>query len=350
MASLRERILERVAGIVRRSTERVTGRLRSVVQPTPAPPRPAPEARPAPVPTPRPQSARTPPAPPQRTPSTPQRPQTPQAQPTPRADEPSWDVSVAPDPSRASVNDLVGQLASIQALQNDLVQRLISLGYSDVAKAVLGVPELPQPTPAPLPPLPEPPRPPELPPAPPVGLPPLPPEAGVPQQQEPPPEEPPPEEQEPERPPEKRYLLAGPAIRIGFFPPDGAWDQFSRLWMRMNIGTKRDPDDKSRGIEPGASFGADAIARGSPMDPGVRIPSSAFRSRDAFTGWAQQNGYKDGLSITVDGLTAAPGVVIGPMSVRDVPASRDRQDYLERSRQGVASHDYWDVPYLAEDE
>lgn len=260
-------------------------------------------------------------------------------------------MSVAPDPSRASVNDLVGQLASIQALQNDLVQRLVSLGYSDVAKAVLGVPEIPQPLPAPLPPAPpEPPRPPELPPAPPVSLPPLPPEPQIPGMQQEPPEEPPEEQEEPERPPEKRYLLAGPAIRIGYFPPEGAWDQFARLWTRMNIGTRRDPDDRSRGLEPGASFGADAIARGSPMDPGVRIPTSAFRSRDAFMSWANANGYRDGLSITIDGLTAAPGVVIGPMSVRDVPASKDRQEYLERSKQGVASHDYWDVPYLAEDE
>ena len=157
------------------------------------------------------------------------------------------------------------------------------------------------------------------------------------------------EEEEPEeyRPP--RYLLNGPAIRIPWFPPDEAFTTFATVWDRISIGGKRDPSDPTRGIEGIARYGADAIARGSPMDPGKRIPLSALGSKRAFTNWAKQNGYEDGLSIIVDGLLPEGGKPIGPMDPRYATSSRERQKATQQSEQkNVRNVAYW-TPKLDED-
>jgi hypothetical protein len=241
-------------------------------------------------------------------------------------------VRVVPDPARAAPGDLLQELSTLQAATASLVERLRALGYLDAAQAVLGIPAAPKPPPEGRPPAPPPPPPPILPPEP------------EPQEEEEPEEEERPEEY---RPP--RYLLNGPAIRIPWFPPDQAYTTFSTLWDRIGIGGKRDPSDPTRGIEGIARYGADAIARGSPMDPGRRIPLDALASRRAFTAWAKKNGYEDGLSIIVDGLLPEGGKPIGPMDPRYAASSRDRQKAAQQSEQkNVRNVAYW-TPKIDED-
>jgi len=245
-------------------------------------------------------------------------------------------VRVVPDPARAAPSELLQELSTLQAATASLVERLRALGYLDAAQAVLGTPAAPKPPPEGRPPAPPPPPPPILPPE-------VPPE-----QQEP---EEPEEEEEPEeyRPP--RYLLNGPAIRIPWFPPDEAFTTFATVWDRISIGGKRDPSDPTRGIEGIARYGADAIARGSPMDPGKRIPLSALGSKRAFTNWAKQNGYEDGLSIIVDGLLPEGGKPIGPMDPRYATSSRERQKAAQQSEQkNVRNVAYWTPPLDGDNE
>ena len=240
---------------------------------------------------------------------------------------------MVPDPARAAPGELLQELSTLQAATASLVERLRALGYLDAAQAVLGTPAAPKPTPEGRPPTPPPPPPPILPPEP---------EPQEPEEQEE-------EEEEPEeyRPP--RYLLNGPAIRIPWFPPDEAFTTFATVWDRISIGGKRDPSDPTRGIEGIARYGADAIARGSPMDPGKRIPLSALGSKRAFTNWAKQNGYEDGLSIIVDGLLPEGGKPIGPMDPRYATSSRERQKATQQSEQkNVRNVAYW-TPKLDED-
>jgi hypothetical protein len=242
-------------------------------------------------------------------------------------------VRVVPDPARAAPGELLQELSTLQAATASLVERLRALGYLDAAQAVLGTPAAPKPPPEGRPPTPPPPPPPILPPEP---------EPQEPEEQEE-------EEEEPEeyRPP--RYLLNGPAIRIPWFPPDEAFTTFATVWDRISIGGKRDPSDPTRGIEGIARYGADAIARGSPMDPGKRIPLSALGSKRAFTNWAKQNGYEDGLSIIVDGLLPEGGKPIGPMDPRYATSSRERQKATQQSEQkNVRNVAYW-TPKLDED-
>lgn len=339
MASLRELLAQRVTGMVRRTAEAVTGRLRGLVRPVaPVPPvptvpvRPIPGVRPIPpIPGLRPAV----PVPPVRPPVAPAQP--PPIRPAPTSARPSapsvpggisekeaLGVSVTPDPARAEPTALLQQLSTLQAATADLVARLRSLGYLDAANAILGVPPTGKP--------PTEPKPPELPPLPP------------PYKPEEEPEEP---EEEPEEPDEEkpRYLLNGPAIRIGYFPIEEAWAQFERTWVRVGIGGKRDPDDPTRGLDETPRYGADAIARGSAMDPGTRIPLTAMRSRGAFTTWAKKNGYEEGLSIIIDGLHAPPGGVVAPMRDKDLQTSRDRQDALQRDVKGrTRTVAYWQAP------
>lgn len=240
---------------------------------------------------------------------------------------------MVPDPARAAPGELLQELSTLQAATASLVERLRALGYLDAAQAVLGTPSAPKPPPEGRPPAPPPPPPPILPPEP---------EPQEPEEQEE-------EEEEPEeyRPP--RYLLNGPAIRIPWFPPDEAFTTFATVWDRISIGGKRDPSDPTRGIEGIARYGADAIARGSPMDPGKRIPLSALGSKRAFTNWAKQNGYEDGLSIIVDGLLPEGGKPIGPMDPRYATSSRERQKAAQQSEQkNVRNVAYW-TPKLDED-
>lgn len=240
---------------------------------------------------------------------------------------------MVPDPARAAPGELLQELSTLQAATASLVERLRALGYLDAAQAVLGTPAAPKPPPEGRPPTPPPPPPPILPPEP---------EPQEPEEQEE-------EEEEPEeyRPP--RYLLNGPAIRIPWFPPDEAFTTFATVWDRISIGGKRDPSDPTRGIEGIARYGADAIARGSPMDPGKRIPLSALGSKRAFTNWAKQNGYEDGLSIIVDGLLPEGGKPIGPMDPRYATSSRERQKATQQSEQkNVRNVAYW-TPKLDED-
>jgi hypothetical protein len=237
-------------------------------------------------------------------------------------------VRVVPDPARAAPSELLQELSSLQAATTGLVERLRELGYLDAAQAILGTPAAPKPPPEGPPPAPPPPPPPEPPP-----------EQQEPEEQEPEEEE---EEERPEeyRPP--RYLLNGPAIRIPWFPPEEAFTTFANLWDRISIGGKRDPSDPTRGIEGIARYGADAIARGSPMDPGKRIPLDALASKRAFAAWAKKNGYEDGLSIIVDGLLPEGGKPIGPMDPRYATSSRDRQKALQQAEQkNTRNVAYW---------
>lgn len=358
MASLREQLAARVAGLARRTAEAVTGRLRAVIRPAPPAPErpPAPPTPTRPAVTPRPPLEPRPPVAPISTRPTAgvpeiQRPVAPagpppvrtRPSPPPAPRAPGWEVEVAPDPARAEPAVLIQQLSSLQAATSNLVQRLRELGYEDAASAILGTP-VPPPPPREQ----RPPRIPEPPPAPPPPPPILPPEV-PPQQQEP--EEQEPEEQEvPEeyRPP--RYLLNGPAIRIPWFPPEEAFDRFNAVWDRVGIGGPRDPDDPTRGLDAAARYAADAVAVGSAMDPGVRIPLTALRSKDAFVSWAKEKGYGPGLSIVVDGLLPKGGQPISPMDPRNASASRDRQKHMkEGERPNVRNVAYW-TPKLEGDE
>ena len=339
MATLRELLAERVVGLARRTADAVTGRLRAAIRPAkPTPPvAPRPVAPPRAVVPPRPTPTVAPVAPvtPVLRPVTPAqtvrtRPISAPTPPTPATPVERQAIErVRPDPARAAPGALLQELSSLQAATSSLVERLRELGYLDAAQAILGTPVAPKPPKEEKPP----------------GLPPLPPEPPIeppPQEQEEEPEE---EEEKPEeyRPP--RYLLNGPAIRIPWFPPEEAYSTFATVWDRISIGGKRDPTDPSRGLEGIARYGADAIARGSPMDPGKRIPLSALVSKRSFTTWAKQNGYEDGLSIIVDGLLPEGGKPIGPMDPRYATSSRERQKAAQQSEQkNVRNVAYWTPP------
>lgn len=94
--------------------------------------------------------------------------------------------------------------------------------------------------------------------------------------------------------------LRGSSIHIPFVDPEGAFLALIDVWQTARIGMRTDEDGPTK-------YNPNAYAKGSPVDPGLRIPGYALRSADAFERWAQQNGFGEGLSITIDGMVAAPG-------------------------------------------
>lgn len=113
-----------------------------------------------------------------------------------------------------------------------------------------------------------------------------------------------PEEIEPE--PEKKGKgpspwLRGSSIHIPFTrDPEQAFDALLDVWRTSRIGMRQDQD----GPNP---YAPNAVAKGSTIDPGVRIPGYALRNEESFRKWAGESGYAGGLSIVIDGMVAAPG-------------------------------------------
>jgi len=181
------------------------------------------------------------------------------------------------------------QLSNLTLATNQIYSRLVDLGYTEAAQAIVGVPPSPLPE---TPPVEGPPPEPVVPTAPPE--PPIPPA---------PPEVPP---QEPPARPSERYLLAGSSIHIPMMAPMAAFHTLLENWERAKIGSPR-RDGVPTDIVP--RYAPDATVRGSALDPGMQIPGWAVRdpSGETFVKWATDNGYGKGLSIEVDGLIARPG-------------------------------------------
>jgi hypothetical protein len=195
------------------------------------------------------------------------------------------------------IRELLEQLSQINAMSAEIAQRLDQLGAGRAAQAIVG---------GPIPP----PAPPAAPPAPP------PQPAPTPEQPEEP-EDPEPPEEPPELPPEKpqeRYLLNGSSIHIPFLDPTTAFQVMLRVWNEAKIGSPRKKvgeDANGRPImvptDASPKYGADAVARGTSLDPGIQIPPEAMRSESAFAKWADDHGLGQGLAIEIDGLVAKPG-------------------------------------------
>jgi hypothetical protein len=94
--------------------------------------------------------------------------------------------------------------------------------------------------------------------------------------------------------------LRGSSIHVPFVDPEGAFLALIDVWQTSRIGMRSDEGGPTK-------YNPNAYAKGSPVDPGLRIPGYALRSAEAFERWAQQNGFSGGLSITIDGMVAAPG-------------------------------------------
>jgi hypothetical protein len=88
-------------------------------------------------------------------------------------------------------------------------------------------------------------------------------------------------------------------VYIGFREdPTEAFDKLVELWQKLSIGVKR-----RDGLPVGKSpFAPRAHARSSDISRTVKIPLYAFSSPEAFKIWSEDNGFKDGLSIEIDGI------------------------------------------------
>ena len=243
-------------------------------------------------------------------------------EPVPEADEPP------------SVQTLMGDLVNFASAQKEVADRLRQLGYGQTADAIirdaLGVkgpspedrgavsarppqapPPRPQPTPPPVPPVPEPPPPAPVPP-------PVEPQPEVPEQ-----DEVPPQDQTPPAPPQKGVspILQGSIINIPMIHNlEDLFRVLKEVWEKAMIGSPREPaasgEIDSLGRPRGQAtddlppYAPDALMRGSTVDEGRRIPPEVLRSPDSFVGWAKENGFGKGASITIDGLVPPPGGVI----------------------------------------
>jgi hypothetical protein len=94
--------------------------------------------------------------------------------------------------------------------------------------------------------------------------------------------------------------LRGSAIYIDYVDPEGAFMALVDVWTTARVGMSADDTGRLKHMPR-------AYAQGSPIDPGMRIPGYALKDENTFIEWAKSNGYGDGLSVTVDGMVAAPG-------------------------------------------
>jgi hypothetical protein len=179
-------------------------------------------------------------------------------------------------PGGDAAPQLMEQLSHLTVATNEIYNRLVELGYKDAAEAIVRVPLAPV-------------IPPE---EPAVPLPPVEPPIEI-------PEEPPTE-------PEGRYLLQGSNLFVPFMDPLNAWHRLKTMWEEASIGSPRDPVT-GEPLDDAPPYAPDAYAKGSTLDPGVQIPRQAIVSADAFSQWAQNNGFSSGVAIEVDGLIAGPG-------------------------------------------
>ena len=83
------------------------------------------------------------------------------------------------------------------------------------------------------------------------------------------------------------------------------YDVLMNKWFDMAIGIKRDENDKPITDE---RFSPILIARSNPLDTGVTIPPWALINRVAFETWSKENGYGDGLSLTIKGHYVGHGM------------------------------------------
>lgn len=334
--SFRDRVRARAREAARRATQGIADAARKGIRRVFTRPEPEPAPRPEPVPS---KPPRRPPqaaAPPPRKRSPQQLPKPPRKLPLPvppRSEVDDGEPSQGQLPQQ--VKSLAAQLDALRKNEMEILQRLRELGYERVADAVSGVPEPPQA--GAVPPsedLPELPTPPEgaVPPAPPSL-----PQAPTPQR----PPKPSPDEQDREidqLPPaeqrERRYPLSGSSIQIPFdSDPATVFDLLSETWRRASPGSRRDPQTHEP-LDATPPYAPDAVAIGTPLDPGTQIPPSAMVSRGAFVRWCKQSGYGEGLSVEVDGLMARPGRVILPAVAR----ARDGGKVPRRGRITVPGH------------
>jgi hypothetical protein len=105
--------------------------------------------------------------------------------------------------------------------------------------------------------------------------------------------------------------LRGSSIYVGFDDLGGVWLELLDVWRTARIGMKATDTGPLK-------YGPNAVAKGSDLDAGLRIPAHALRTKGAFLRWARQNGYEDGMSVLIDGMVAAPGrsVISGASSKR----------------------------------
>ena len=175
----------------------------------------------------------------------------------------------------------------------ELVTRLNELGAGRAAQAIVGGPI-------------------EPPPAPPATEPPEP-EPGV----EPEELEEPEEQEEVEEQPlpkvQKDYPLNGSPMHIAYMNASDAYKVMKREWERAKIGSPREKvgvDASGRPImEPTDAFpryAPGAVARGSSLHDGIKIPNEVMISEAAFVAWAEEQGMP-ALSIQIDSIKAPPG-------------------------------------------
>ena len=184
-------------------------------------------------------------------------------------------------PGGDGATSLMEQLSNLTIATNEIYNRLAQMGYTEAADAIVRVPKLPTTTPTVEPVVPPPVEPPVEPPL------------------------------EVPEVPEARYLLQGSNLFVPFMDPENAWFHLKKMWEDASIGSPRDPVS-GEPIDDAPPYAPDAYAKGSTLDPGIQIPRSAIVSSDAFSSWANENGFAEGVAIEVDGLIAGPGRSVMP--------------------------------------
>jgi hypothetical protein len=93
-----------------------------------------------------------------------------------------------------------------------------------------------------------------------------------------------------------------------FQDTETAFKALLHSWNQAMIGSPRGEDGTA--LDPEPRFAPFTVAKGSSdsgMDAGVVVPVGAMRNVAAFTTWARDNGFEQGISLRVDGLIRGPG-------------------------------------------
>lgn len=83
------------------------------------------------------------------------------------------------------------------------------------------------------------------------------------------------------------------------------WDVLTDTWFDLAVGIKRDEEGKPIDNSRHAPMLA---ARSNPLDPGRMVPPWALVNKTAFETWAMDNGYADGMALTIKGHYVGPSM------------------------------------------
>ena len=93
-------------------------------------------------------------------------------------------------------------------------------------------------------------------------------------------------------------------VNLPYEDPEEMWKTVKKKWEELSIGVTS--EQKERGGR--SRFAPRMIARGSSVDPGVKVPRWALVNQHSFKTWCSETGLAKGLSLTMTGIYTGPGM------------------------------------------